>query len=269
VNIIEFPTESEWPEFRRARGRGKWNPDQLSLFLVFCAPADLSDPFERALELGAAGRTEEAERRYYRAIEAEDHLSDAYCNLGLLYMKKESFRPAQLHFEYCLSLDPDAESVYYCLAITLAYQQDYGSALEARAILLPGISRGRQESGTTIDKYSSRISRMSWDWNVSLYERPSMEFSRRSFSDGENAMCRSIKTLFNFELPANLDEIRAASLQFVRKVSGFRSPSKVNKEAFNQAVEDTTAITQRLLASLTTKVPSRNREIEAEKARRR
>ncbi|HCR16429.1 MAG TPA: DUF2277 domain-containing protein [Candidatus Latescibacteria bacterium] len=82
-------------------------------------------------------------------------------------------------------------------------------------------------------------------------------------------MCRSIKTLFNFELPANLDEIRAASLQFVRKVSGFRSPSKVNKEAFNQAVEDTTAITQRLLASLTTKVPSRNREIEAEKARRR
>ena len=82
-------------------------------------------------------------------------------------------------------------------------------------------------------------------------------------------MCRNIKTQFNFEPPANLDEIRAASLQFVRKVSGFRSPSKVNKEAFNQAVEDTTAITQRLLASLTTKAPSRNREIEAEKARRR
>lgn len=82
-------------------------------------------------------------------------------------------------------------------------------------------------------------------------------------------MCRNIKTLFNFEPPANLDEIRAASLQFVRKVSGFRSPSKVNQEAFNQAVEETTAITQRLLASLTTKAPSRNREIEAEKARRR
>ena len=62
---------------------------------------------------------------------------------------------------------------------------------------------------------------------------------------------------------------RAASLQFVRKVSGFRSPSNVNQEAFNQAVKETTAITQRLLASLTTKVPSRNREIEAEKARRR
>ena len=81
-------------------------------------------------------------------------------------------------------------------------------------------------------------------------------------------MCRNIKTLFNFEPPANLDEIRAASLQFVRKVSGFRSPSKVNQEAFNQAVEETTAITQRLLASLTTKAPSRNREIEAEKASR-
>ena len=82
-------------------------------------------------------------------------------------------------------------------------------------------------------------------------------------------MCRNIKALFNFEPPANLDKIQAASLQFVRKVSGFRSPSKVNQEAFNQAVEETTAITQRLLATLTTKAPSRKREIEAEKARRR
>jgi hypothetical protein len=87
--------------------------------------------------------------------------------------------------------------------------------------------------------------------------------------NGGNKMCRNIRTLFNFEPPATEDELRAASLQFVRKVSGFRSPSKANEEAFNSAVEETAAITQRLIAALTTQAPSRNREVEAAKARRK
>ena len=67
-------------------------------------------------------------------------------------------------------------------------------------------------------------------------------------------MCRSIKTLRNMEVPATEEEIRAAALQFVRKVSGYRKPSKVNEEAFERAVEDVTEATQKLLGSLSTKV---------------
>jgi len=67
-------------------------------------------------------------------------------------------------------------------------------------------------------------------------------------------MCRSIKTLRNTEVPATEEEIRAAALQFVRKVSGYRKPSKVNEEAFERAVEDVTEATQKLLGSLSTKV---------------
>jgi hypothetical protein len=82
-------------------------------------------------------------------------------------------------------------------------------------------------------------------------------------------MCRSIKTLFNFEPPVTDAEIRAASLQFVRKVSGFTHPSKSNEPAFNGAVEEVDAACHRLLKSLQTNAPAKNREEEAAKARLR
>jgi hypothetical protein len=82
-------------------------------------------------------------------------------------------------------------------------------------------------------------------------------------------MCRNIRTLFNFEPPASEDEIRASALQFVRKLSGFTEPSKANAAAFNRAVEDVTAVAHRLLASLETASPPRNREVEAMKAKAR
>jgi hypothetical protein len=82
-------------------------------------------------------------------------------------------------------------------------------------------------------------------------------------------MCRNIRTLFNFDPPATDAEIRASALQFVRKLSGFANPSKVNEAAFNQAVDEVSDVARRLLASLQTAQPARDREIEAEKARAR
>ena len=82
-------------------------------------------------------------------------------------------------------------------------------------------------------------------------------------------MCRNIKPLFNFEPSATNDEIRAASLQFVRKVSGFNKPSKANEAAFNEAVEAIAAISSNLLAQLETNAPAKNREVEAARARTR
>ena len=82
-------------------------------------------------------------------------------------------------------------------------------------------------------------------------------------------MCRNIKTLFNFDPSATDEEIRAASLQYVRKVTGFNKPSKTNEEAFYSAVEDIARITERLLASLETNAPSKDREEEATKAKAR
>jgi hypothetical protein len=82
-------------------------------------------------------------------------------------------------------------------------------------------------------------------------------------------MCRNIKTLFNFEPPATEEEIRAASLQFVRKLSGFTKPSKANEEAFNQAIEEVTAAAGKLIASLVTTAEPRDREVEAARARAR
>jgi hypothetical protein len=82
-------------------------------------------------------------------------------------------------------------------------------------------------------------------------------------------MCRNIRTLFNFEPPATEDEIRASALQFVRKLSGFNIPSKVNEAAFNDAVEEVADAARRLLRSLETASPPRDREVEAEKARAR
>ena len=82
-------------------------------------------------------------------------------------------------------------------------------------------------------------------------------------------MCRNIRTLFNFEPPVTEDEIRAASLQFVRKLTGFNKPSKANEAAFLEAVEEVARVSSRLLHSLETNAPPRNRLEEAEKARAR
>jgi hypothetical protein len=82
-------------------------------------------------------------------------------------------------------------------------------------------------------------------------------------------MCRNIKTLFNFDPPVTEEEIRAASLQFVRKISGFNKPSKANEAAFLAAVEEVASISSRLLHSLETTAPARSREEEAAKAKAR
>jgi hypothetical protein len=82
-------------------------------------------------------------------------------------------------------------------------------------------------------------------------------------------MCRNIRPLFNFDPPATDDEVRAASLQFVRKISGFAHPSQANSEAFDRAVAEVTAVARRLVDSLETNAPPRNREVEAMKAKAR
>ena len=82
-------------------------------------------------------------------------------------------------------------------------------------------------------------------------------------------MCRNIRQLHNFEPPATHDEIRASALQYVRKISGSTKPSHANEAAFNRAVEEVTAITERLLDDLVTNAPPKNREAEAAKARAR
>lgn len=82
-------------------------------------------------------------------------------------------------------------------------------------------------------------------------------------------MCRSIRNLFNFEPPITDEEIHAASVQFVRKISGFSKPSKANEAAFLAAVDQVTAVSTRLLDALKTEAPPKNREIEAAKARAR
>ncbi|HEV3038372.1 MAG TPA: DUF2277 domain-containing protein [Candidatus Angelobacter sp.] len=82
-------------------------------------------------------------------------------------------------------------------------------------------------------------------------------------------MCRNIKTLFNFDPPVTEEEIRAASLQFVRKITGFNKPSKANEDSFLAAVDEVASISMRLLRSLETTAPPKNREEEAAKARAR
>jgi hypothetical protein len=82
-------------------------------------------------------------------------------------------------------------------------------------------------------------------------------------------MCRNIKTLFNFEPPATDEEIRASSLQFVRKLSGFNSPSKANQAAFDLAIEQVAAAARLLIASLVTSADPKDREVEAQRARAR
>jgi hypothetical protein len=80
-------------------------------------------------------------------------------------------------------------------------------------------------------------------------------------------MCRNIRTLFNFDPPTTDDEVRAASLQFVRKISGFTKPSQSNQEPFDRAVDEVTEAARSLLAALTTTAPTKSREVEAAKAR--
>ena len=82
-------------------------------------------------------------------------------------------------------------------------------------------------------------------------------------------MCRNIKTLYNFEPPATDVELRASATQFVRKICGCTSPSKVNEDAFNKAIDEITVVTQNLLDALVTRAKPKNREVEAEKARAR
>ena len=82
-------------------------------------------------------------------------------------------------------------------------------------------------------------------------------------------MCRNIKTLFNFDPPVTADEVRSASLQFVRKITGFNKPSKANEALFLAAVEDIAGVSARLLGALETNAPPKNREEEADKARAR
>ena len=82
-------------------------------------------------------------------------------------------------------------------------------------------------------------------------------------------MCRSIKTLFNFAPPATDEEIRAASLQFVRKLSGFNAPSAANQVVFDRSVQDVYKIARKMIDSMTTTAPPRDREIEAQRARER
>jgi hypothetical protein len=82
-------------------------------------------------------------------------------------------------------------------------------------------------------------------------------------------MCRNIKTLHNFEPPATDDEVRASAIQFVRKLSGFTKPSKANEEVFNRAVDEVTESARKLIDSLQTSAPPRDREVEAMKAHAR
>jgi hypothetical protein len=82
-------------------------------------------------------------------------------------------------------------------------------------------------------------------------------------------MCRNIHTLFNFEPPATAEEVEAAALQYVRKISGFTKPSRANEQAFNQAVDDVTRATQRLVDSLTTVAPPKDRDVAAARAKAR
>lgn len=82
-------------------------------------------------------------------------------------------------------------------------------------------------------------------------------------------MCRNIKTLFNFDPPVTPEEVRAASLQFVRKITGFNKPSKANEAAFQSAIDEVTAVSTRLLHALETTAPPKNREEEAAKAKAR
>jgi hypothetical protein len=102
-------------------------------------------------------------------------------------------------------------------------------------------------------------------WRESI----ALRYIPATFLAREIIMCRNIKTLFNFEPPASEDEVRASALQFLRKLSGLNKPSQANEAAFERAVDEVSASARKLLASLHTHAPARDRDIEAEKARER
>ena len=121
--------------------------------------------------------------------------------------------------------------------------------------------------GGTAGAYGKRARRLFYD--KMGRETACRHFALRSLAKGNTRMCRNIKTLFNFEPPATDEEVHASALQFVRKVSGFNKPSQGNEAAFNRAVDEVSAAAHRLLTSLHTHAPSRDRAVEAEKARER
>src|SRR5262249_22253515 len=102
-----------------------------------------------------------------------------------------------------------------------------------------------------------------------VLQRRRRESSGRTQHRENKSMCRNIKTLFNFDPPATEEEIQAAALQFVRKLSGFNKPSKVNEAAFHRAVERVAAVARSLLGSLVTSAEPRDRDVEAQRARAR
>ena len=102
-----------------------------------------------------------------------------------------------------------------------------------------------------------------------LIIRVILKQARNAISSEDDFMCRNIKMLFNFDPPVTPDEVRAASLQFVRKISGFNKPSKANEAAFHSAIDEIAAVCTKLLRSLETTAPPRNREEEAAKAKAR
>jgi hypothetical protein len=104
-------------------------------------------------------------------------------------------------------------------------------------------------------------------WSDQALTQSGQDAHLTSTSTAEKTMCRNIKTLFNFEPPATEEEIRAAALQFVRKLSGFNAPSKTNQLAFDQAVDRIAGVAGELIASLVTNADPRDREIEAARAK--
>ena len=118
-----------------------------------------------------------------------------------------------------------------------------------------------------------RPARRTRQWAFQTSWKNGRQYSPRNQANirpqGEFFMCRNIKTLFNFEPPATEAEIRSAALQYVRKVSGFNKPSKANEAAFNRAVDEMTVITSKLLNSLETNTPPKDRDDEAAKAKAR
>src|SRR5271155_1291123 len=141
---------------------------------------------------------------------------------------------------------------------------------EVRIVARPHVCelRNRKDTSKPID--------LVWLWFRSPHDELAARMMRTSepphlqpFAKGEIKMCRNIKTLFNFEPPATDVEINASALQFVRKLSGFNKPSQANEAAFERAVEEVTAAAHRLLTSLHTHAPARDRATDAEKAKER
>jgi len=109
----------------------------------------------------------------------------------------------------------------------------------------------------------------SWPYGAAANTNQDAFHAKSGFVTLNKRMCRNIKTLFNFDPPVTEDEVRAASLQFVRKITGFNKPSKANEAAFLAAIDEIAGISNRLLLSLETTAPPKNREEEAAKAKAR